>query len=758
MRTASRTTSLRVPLVSLFALGLLAISGPGFAAGATSPRSGDPHSEASSLPGGPTGGALPPGWADTDIGSPAIPGSATFASGTFTVNASGADIENESDAFHYVYQQVAGDVTVIARVVSIQNTDPWAKGGVMIRETLAADSKHAMTVVTPGNGVVFQRRVTTGGSTDTTQGPLVAAPFWVKIVRSGDTVIGYSSPDGLAWTEVGEHSVPMAAAVFVGLPLTGHNDTVLNTATFDSVSVTGGSCTPGDLVVDGGFEATDPGTLNNPNWAATSTQFGTPLCGTGLCGNRTGTATPRTGTFWGWFGGTTGVEAESASLAQGVTFPSGSESVTLGFYLWISAVTAPFTDTLEVQVDGVTQATFTEPDVAESGYSLHSVDLTAFANGVPHSIGFLYTQPAGGGTSSFNLDDVSLSVVCGAGVTVFPFSLTVDPPAGLGMLGNNVFEMNETALVVAPGWINDGAAAVAMTGAAANLTGGVGTTSTIDDPTADYGSIPAGGHADCLSATGDCYAMTLTGDRSLQPVHFDVTFDETVTPSAPEKTWTLHVGESFTDVPNDPAIDPFYRSIETMLHYGITAGCGDGTVFCPLQNILRQEMAVFLIRSSIGQFYVPPACTPPGQFTDVPCPGLYTDYIEDLKTRGITAGCGDGTDLLPRRQRPAPGDGGLPAQDAARVGLRPAGLHASGTVHRRAVPGPLHGLRRGPQDPRHHGRLRRRNDVLPDRPRHAPGDGGLPLADFQPRALRSLVADRTPNRSRPRETGAVFFG
>src|SRR5262245_43549966 len=107
MRTASRI-SLRMSLLSLFAVGLLALSDPGFAAGANSSRAAAlRRSQAAVPPGGPTGGALPPGWADTDIGSPAIPGSAAFAAGTFTVNASGADIENTSDSFHYVYQQVA---------------------------------------------------------------------------------------------------------------------------------------------------------------------------------------------------------------------------------------------------------------------------------------------------------------------------------------------------------------------------------------------------------------------------------------------------------------------------------------------------------------------------------------------------------------------------------------------------------------------------------------------------------------------------
>jgi fibronectin type 3 domain-containing protein len=194
-------------------------------------------SEASATP--QASASLPPPWVEQDIGSPSLAGSASYASGVFTVKGSGADIEDASDQFHYVYQSVSGDVTVLARVASIQNTDSWAKGGVMIRETLAANSKHAMMVLTPGNGLAFQRRITTGGLTTHTQGAVVAAPYWVKLVRSGNIFSGYSSPDGVAWTLVGSDTVTMSAGTYVGLPLTSHNTAALCTATFGNVSATG---------------------------------------------------------------------------------------------------------------------------------------------------------------------------------------------------------------------------------------------------------------------------------------------------------------------------------------------------------------------------------------------------------------------------------------------------------------------------------------------------------------------------------------
>ncbi|NJO88015.1 MAG: family 16 glycosylhydrolase, partial [Chloroflexia bacterium] len=124
--------------------------------------------------------SLPSPWETGDIGSVGAVGSATYNSGTFTLEGSGADIWGNSDEFRYVYQPIDGDVVITAKVNSLSNTDAWAKAGVMIRENLNNNSKHAMTVVTAGNGTAFQRRVTTGGSSAHNAGPSASAPYWGK--------------------------------------------------------------------------------------------------------------------------------------------------------------------------------------------------------------------------------------------------------------------------------------------------------------------------------------------------------------------------------------------------------------------------------------------------------------------------------------------------------------------------------------------------------------------------------------------------
>jgi beta-glucanase (GH16 family) len=177
-------------------------------------------------------------WADQDVGAVGQAGSAGAQGGTFLVNGSGADVWGTADAFNYLYQPLTGDGEVVARVTGVGNTDPWAKAGVMIRETLDPGSAHALVNVTPGHGAQFIRRTAAGGPSTSTAGDSVTAPYWVRLVRQGDYFSAYGSPDGLGWTWIDSDTIPMAATVYVGLAVNSHNNATLNASTFDSVAVT----------------------------------------------------------------------------------------------------------------------------------------------------------------------------------------------------------------------------------------------------------------------------------------------------------------------------------------------------------------------------------------------------------------------------------------------------------------------------------------------------------------------------------------
>jgi hypothetical protein len=172
--------------------------------------------------------------------SAAVGSFAEGPTGTYTMVGSGADIWDIADEFHYAYKTLTGVGSIVARVQSVENTNTWAKAGVMIRETLEPGSKHASMVVTPAQGVSFQRRVAAdGASTDTTTAGIVA-PQWVKIERdlAGNFRASYSA-NGSTWTTLGTENIQMSATVHIGLAVTSHDADLACQAVISNVTTTG---------------------------------------------------------------------------------------------------------------------------------------------------------------------------------------------------------------------------------------------------------------------------------------------------------------------------------------------------------------------------------------------------------------------------------------------------------------------------------------------------------------------------------------
>jgi regulation of enolase protein 1 (concanavalin A-like superfamily) len=186
--------------------------------------------------GGPTG-ELPAPWLAADVGNVGAAGTATFAAGTFTVEGAGADIWGAADAFQFVYQPLTGNGQIVARVATVENVNAWTKAGVMLRESLDAGSKQALMLVSPGKGLAFQRRRTTGGSSVSTSGGAGTAPAWVKLVRIGQTITAYRSTDGASWTLVGTDTIAMPDTILVGLAVSSHIQGTLAEATFDNIAI-----------------------------------------------------------------------------------------------------------------------------------------------------------------------------------------------------------------------------------------------------------------------------------------------------------------------------------------------------------------------------------------------------------------------------------------------------------------------------------------------------------------------------------------
>ena len=226
-------------------------------------------------------------WTDENVaelsiwfrGYPASTGSFVESpAGTFTMTASGADIWAvngvEADEFHFAYKMLSGAGSIVAKVNSVQNTNAWAKAGVMIRETLDPDSAHAFACVTPGSGVAMQYRPSTGGTSVNFNQTGVTAPYWVKLERNISGLFTVSqSANGTSWQPVTgstPQTIPMGSNVYIGLALTAHDATQTCQAVFSNVTITGnvtGQWTDQDI----GIPSNDP----EPLYVAVSNSNGT---------------------------------------------------------------------------------------------------------------------------------------------------------------------------------------------------------------------------------------------------------------------------------------------------------------------------------------------------------------------------------------------------------------------------------------------------------------------------------------------------
>ncbi|CAM3172696.1 glycoside hydrolase family 5 protein [Rariglobus hedericola] len=184
-------------------------------------------------------------WTNQDIGTVITAGNASYAGGTFTVQGAGWDIWNTADSFHFVHQPVSGDCTITARIVSRSATPANSVTGVMIRESLAADSKHALMSLTTNGWVDLGYRLTTAGGSGHSGGVSgITLPYWVRLVRSGNTFKGYRAADvggaPASWVQHGAtQTITMTApTIYIGLPVCGKSGGTLSTATIDNVTVT----------------------------------------------------------------------------------------------------------------------------------------------------------------------------------------------------------------------------------------------------------------------------------------------------------------------------------------------------------------------------------------------------------------------------------------------------------------------------------------------------------------------------------------
>ncbi|HKB69292.1 MAG TPA: PQQ-dependent sugar dehydrogenase [Thermoanaerobaculia bacterium] len=214
---------------------------------------------------------------------------------------------------------------------------------------------------------------------------------------------------------------------------------------------------------------------------------------------------------------------------------------------------------------------------------------------------------------------------------------------------NGVIEPGET-VAFSPSWKNTSAGTVVgTTGSITSFTGPTagGAAYTIVDGTASYGDVAAGATVSCGST---CYQLKVTADTR-PAAHWDATVSEALNTSE-AREWTVHIGDSFGDVPSSSG---FYPDVEAIFHAGITNGYAAG-VYGPLNATMRSQMSAFISRAHAGSdAAIPSSGTVPGLgtydcesggtslFSDVAPTDLFCRNIHYVVAHGLSYGCTDRT-------------------------------------------------------------------------------------------------------------------
>jgi hypothetical protein len=196
----------------------------------------------------PSASLVSTGMTSADIGGASPAGSSSYSNGIWTVNGQGTDIwTHGSEAFHYVYKQVTGDCTLIAKVESLQNLGTNNKAGVMIRSDLnAAPACKAWVAFMANNSVETYfhgwSEMYGGSNWEKQSYPITQSSWWVKVERLGNMITTYASPDGTSWSALAVARYDnLGTSPYLGLCVTSNKPGTLCTATFSNVSITGGN-------------------------------------------------------------------------------------------------------------------------------------------------------------------------------------------------------------------------------------------------------------------------------------------------------------------------------------------------------------------------------------------------------------------------------------------------------------------------------------------------------------------------------------
>lgn len=173
-------------------------------------------------------------WTTTAVGGASGESIDNVCGGSIDISSNGYSTAT-SDKMMLSSQQICGDASITVRVANITNQ---GYAGITMRESTAPGSKQASLSTQLANRVFREARSFTNGPAQKQQ-LFRPGHSWLRIVRTGNIFTFYSSSNGSQWGFVGTSTITMPNCVEVGMFTTGLTPTLVATAVFTDVDLTG---------------------------------------------------------------------------------------------------------------------------------------------------------------------------------------------------------------------------------------------------------------------------------------------------------------------------------------------------------------------------------------------------------------------------------------------------------------------------------------------------------------------------------------
>jgi glucose/arabinose dehydrogenase len=184
-------------------------------------------------------------WQESDIGVPLFEGSASSQGGVLLVSGGGSGMSISTDSFHFLYQPMDGNGSIVVRLLNTEQTSSNCTAGLMLREDLSAGSGCAVLMANR-EGWSFSIRNPLSG--DKREQFLPGVPFgsWMRLKREDGKITAGVSTDGSTWKTFGD-DLELSAGLLAGLCAASMTSSPVVSAGFDSWAQTSIRLTsPGD--------------------------------------------------------------------------------------------------------------------------------------------------------------------------------------------------------------------------------------------------------------------------------------------------------------------------------------------------------------------------------------------------------------------------------------------------------------------------------------------------------------------------------